>query len=106
MRNAVPAIEPRGAHRARTGLLLSKHELVNHKRAIGRAEELTQAHCARGRIACVERRGPLDKFKILQGRARWELAAKRGDLLALVSQLDFSEAQLFTFQKILCRLVR
>src|SRR5688572_19991435 len=101
MRNAIPGIEPRGAHRAGSGVLLAVHELIDNERSIWRGEQFAQSHFSGWRIALVKKRGPLYELIVLQERARRQLSAKRGDLFAQIHQVDLSETQFFTFGKIL-----
>src|ERR1041384_902744 len=58
MRHTVVAVDPSGAHRASSGLLLAKHEVVNNQRTIRRREQFTQTNLGNRLIAFGKRRRP------------------------------------------------
>src|SRR6185503_18659651 len=68
MSNAIVAVDPGGTHRTSLGLFLSKHELINHKRTIGRREQLTHANFSDRFVAIVERSRTFKELVILNGR--------------------------------------
>src|SRR6185369_1118526 len=94
MCNAVGAIKPGGAHGARFGLSLSKHEVIDDERAIGFGEEFAKTRGAHGRITSAEVAWALVKRIVLNRSALWEMPAQVGDAFALAHELDFGEAKL------------
>src|SRR6185369_5087655 len=69
MSNPVPAIHPGRTHRARTGLFLPVHHLIDDQRTIWRREEFTQPHLSYRLIAFVQGGRTFKKFVITSRRA-------------------------------------
>src|SRR5258706_4191326 len=65
MSNAIVAIDPGGTHQARHVLLLSIHEVVNHKRTIGRGEQFAQPYFYCRFVSLVKRRWAFYELVIL-----------------------------------------
>src|SRR6267142_4038546 len=79
MSNSIEAIDPRGTHWARYGLLLAVHEVVNHERTIRRSEQLAQPYIFCRSVAIVKRRWAFKKLVILNRGTLWKSPPKRGD---------------------------
>ena len=101
MGDAISTVEPGGAHRARLGLLLSEHEVIDDERAIGLGEEFAETDGAHRRITSVEVAWTLLKFIVLNRSALRKIAAQLSDAFALAHEFDFGEAKLLALGEIL-----
>jgi hypothetical protein len=90
-RNAIEAVDPRRAHRARTGLLLPEHEVVHDGRTSPPGEELGEPHDARRVAAGIEgRRGP-DEVVVLHMWAMRQRASEPCNALSLVGEVELGD---------------
>ena len=94
VRDAVEAVDPHRAHRARLRLRLAVHEVVHDQRAVGPGEQLAQPHLAHRVVAGIEIAWAFEEHVVVHDRARRQRPAHRGDALPLLDQLDLGPAQL------------
>src|SRR5207302_2737797 len=81
----------------------SKHEVIDHKRAIGPGEEFAQADGARRPVTSVEVTWALFKLIVLDRSTFRKIAAEPSDAFALTHELDFGKAKLLALGQILGR---
>ncbi len=74
MRDAIDAVDPRGAHRAGFRLFFTVHELVEDKRPIRPREKIAESYSSDWRVPFIQFRGDLLEQVILDDRTLWKLA--------------------------------
>src|SRR5439155_409934 len=85
MGHSIEAIDPGSAHRARTRLLLSEHEVIDHQRTIRGSEQLAQPYVFCGSITIVQGRWAFKKLVILNRRTLRKSSSKLCDFFTLLS---------------------
>src|SRR6266536_2783251 len=84
MSDAIVAVDPGSAHRARIRLLLSKHEVIDHERTIRRGEQLAQPYRLCRRITSVEDCWAFNQLIVLNCCTLRKSPPQRGDSFARV----------------------
>ena len=94
MGHAVGAVEPGSTHRARLGLPLPVHEVIDDEGAIGFGEKFAETNGAQRCVTSGEIARTFFKLIILNGSALGKMAAQFSDAFALAHELDFGKAKL------------
>ena len=106
LRDSIHSVNPRGAHRARLGLPLVIHQVINHQRPVRPGKQPAESNSSGRRVSIVEIGRTFLERVVLHGGSRREMTSQFGDALPLLHQVNFHKTELLALRKVLCRFTR